>query len=197
MARTRLLTVGLLWTFLLGCRSSDSPSLQAPPGPSASAAPASESASPQTPLPVAKPFVGTTGLTEQVSNGASARLVDVRAASHEGYDRVVLEFAEGSPGYRIEYVDKPVRQCGSGDVEPVEGQGWLSIQLFPADAHTPEGQPTVAPRERLLDLKNVRELQMTCDFEATVTWVVGVRSPNSYRVSELRQPSRLIVDIQH
>jgi hypothetical protein len=141
--------------------------------------------------------VGTTGLTEQVSNGASARLVDVRAASHEGYDRVVLEFAEGSPGYRIEYVDKPVRQCGSGDVEPVEGQGWLSIQLFPADAHTPEGQPTVAPRERLLDLKNVRELQMTCDFEATVTWVVGVRSPNSYRVSELRQPSRLIVDIQH
>jgi len=43
----------------------------------------------------------------------------------------------------------------------------------------------------------VKELISTCDFEAEVEWVAGVASPNRYRVLELRNPTRLVVDIKH
>ncbi|MBA2378972.1 MAG: hypothetical protein H0V76_05295, partial [Blastocatellia bacterium] len=43
----------------------------------------------------------------------------------------------------------------------------------------------------------VKDLKITCDFEAEVTWVAGVASPNRYRVLELKAPTRLVVDIKH
>lgn len=144
-------------------------------------------------------FEGTAGIVDkQRPDARVAVLRDVRAASQEGFDRVVFEF-EGSeiPGYHVEYVDRPVRQCGSGEPEEVAGDGWLEVRLIPAQAHTEEGQPTVGERERHLSLPVLKELQSTCDFEAHVTWVLGVASPNRYRVLELSNPARLIVDVRH
>ncbi len=43
----------------------------------------------------------------------------------------------------------------------------------------------------------LQELELTCDFEAEVTWVFGNAKPNKYRVMELREPTRLVVDVQH
>src|SRR3990172_2005408 len=38
------------------------------------------------------------------------------ATAQAGYDRVVFEFAGDSlPGYHVEYVNRPVVRCGSGD----------------------------------------------------------------------------------
>jgi hypothetical protein len=56
---------------------------------------------------------------------------------------------------------------------------------------------TVAERERKPALPVLQELELTCDFEADVTWVLGVRTPNKYRVMELQGPTRLVVDVQH
>jgi len=129
---------------------------------------------------------------------AVALLTDVRAARHPGFDRIVFEFGSGSPpGYHLEYIDKPVRQCGSGEVTPIAGDGWLEVRFEPADAHTPSGAPTIAKRDRKVDLEVVKELEQTCDFEAHVTWVLGVRRPSKYRVLALNQPVRLVVDVQH
>ncbi len=69
--------------------------------------------------------------------------------------------------------------------------------MSPLNAHTEEGQPTIAFREQALQLPVVRELERTCDFEAVTTWVIGVGSPNAYRVQELHDPPRLVVDIGH
>lgn len=127
-----------------------------------------------------------------------ALLVSVRAAAHDGFDRVVWEFAgEGVPGYHVEYVDRPVRECGSGRVVPLPGDGWLAVRLSPAAAHDEAGRPTAAPRARSPGLPVVLELRSTCDFEAIVEWVLGVRSPNRYRVLELADPPRLVVDVRH
>jgi hypothetical protein len=129
---------------------------------------------------------------------AVALLTDVRSARHAGFDRIVFEFGSGSPpGYHLEYIDKPVRQCGSGEVTTIAGDGWLEVRFEPADAHTPSGAPTIAKRDQKVDLEVVKELEQTCDFEAQVTWVLGVRRPNKYRVLALNQPVRLVVDVQH
>jgi hypothetical protein len=142
-------------------------------------------------------FEKTAGIVELKREGTPSVLRAVRAASNPGHDRVVFEFDGGVPGFHLEYIDKPVRDCGAGDVKPIAGDGWLEVRFYPAYAHTEEGQPTVRERELRPALPIVREIERTCDFEAVVTWVVGTASPNRYRVFELSAPSRLVVDIDH
>lgn len=140
----------------------------------------------------------TAGITdaERAVRGV-ATLVRVATGRHPDFDRVVLEFAEEVPGYHIEYIDRPVRQCGSGHEVPLEGDGWLAITVEPAAAHSEEGESTIRERERRPGLPVLLELKLTCDFEAQVQWVGGVASPNRYRVLVLETPPRLVVDIRH
>lgn len=172
--------------------NTDSLKIEAKPAPPAGAA-----RQEQTPAPAAQSGGWTAGVT-QVRRGSGATLRAVRTARNAGWDRVVFEFDGADvPGYHVEYVDRPVRKCGSGDEAQVAGQGWLEVRITPARAHDEAGQVTVAQRERKLSLPVLRELELTCDFEADVTWVLGVASPNRYRVSELSGPARLVVDVQH
>lgn len=142
----------------------------------------------------------TAGVSSE-SAGVQARsrtLRAVRTARNDGWDRVVFEFeGDALPGYHVGYVDRPVVQCGSGEATEVAGNAWLEVRLTPARAHDDQGRVTVADRERKLSLPVLRELELTCDFEADVTWVLGVTSPNRYRVQELSGPARIVVDVMH
>jgi hypothetical protein len=153
------------------------------------------------------PFEGTTGITEKPrptteAEGSAATttpvLRDVRAARHEHFDRVVFEFeGDALPGYHIEYIDKPVRRCGSGVGVEVAGRAWLAVRMTPAAAHGTSGKPTVPAQQRKLTLDAVKELAPTCDFEGDVTWVLGVSERAPYRALTLKKPSRLVVDVKH
>jgi hypothetical protein len=202
--------VNTIYVFLLialisifsGCGSSTSEKngLTIADSPMPAYSPVPEKTAPPAETQSAPGFDGTAGKTEKKNSKISAVAVmsDVRSARHEGYDRVVFEF-DGSelPTYHIEYIDKPVRGCGSGDVVPFAGDGWLEVRFSDSQAHTPEGQPTIKDRSRSPNLPIVKDLKITCDFEAEVTWVMGVSSPNRYRVIELSNPTRLVIDIKH
>ena len=74
-------------------------------------------------------------------------LESVRTARNDGYDRIVFEFEEGrSPGFRVEFVELPVRQCGSGQPVPLRGDTWLRVRLEPSQAHDDRGRATVRDR---------------------------------------------------
>lgn len=141
----------------------------------------------------------TAGVTNRPRQSmATAVLREVRVGRHRGFGRVVWEFRGGGvPGYRIEYIDRPVRQCGSGHAVSLAGQGRLAVQLVPAQAHDNAGRATLESRERAPRFRTLRELKQTCDFEADATWVLGVASPHRYRVFDLAQSARLVVDIRH
>jgi hypothetical protein len=144
-------------------------------------------------------FKGTAGTTQKKRDGIQPGLLKaVRTGKHQFYDRVVFEF-EGNtlPGYVIEYVDKPIRDCGQGEVVPVNGDGFLMVSLQPANAHTESGQPTVRNVPLNPDSRLLIDLKLVCDFEAQVQWIMGLSSPNRYRVLELTNPARLVVDITH
>lgn len=122
----------------------------------------------------------------------------VRVARNEGFDRFVLEF-EGDvlPSYHVEYVDRPVTQCGSGEVVRVAGDGWLLIRMEPARAHDDDGRGTLEQRSVRPALPILLEATLICDFEAQVEWILGMSSPNPYRVLELSRPARLVVDVRN
>jgi hypothetical protein len=143
-------------------------------------------------------FEGTTAATEKKRADAQpAVLREVRTGLNTNFDRIVFEFeGKAMPGYRIEYVDKPAT-CGEGSPVTLAGKARLSITLSPAQAHTEAGEATIKDRERKLSLKVLKELKLTCDFEADVTWVSGLAASKPYRVLELENPSRLVVDVKH
>jgi hypothetical protein len=164
--------------------------------------PDEEPAAPPAASPDAQGAAWTAGTTRRRAAAPAARgvatLSSVRQAANPGFDRVVFEFAGGTvPGYHVEYVDRPVRECGSGRAVPMQGDGWLMVRLEPARMHTDAGTPTVSDRHRRPQLAVLRELRSTCDFEAQVEWVLAVAAPNRYRVLELSEPTRLVVDVQH
>ena len=147
--------------------------------------------------PEPHPWVNGTAQGGGARSGA-AMLVRVRTARQDGYDRVVFEFDSHVPAWRAEYVDRPQYECGSGEAVRVAGDGWLQVNLEPANAHTEEGRATEAPRH-VTDPAgaNLRELRRICDFEAQVQYVIGVASPNRFRAFQLTGPARLVVDIRH
>jgi len=145
-------------------------------------------------------FEGTSGITEKKNPDLkeSAILSDVRSAAHDGYDRIVFEFLGTElPSYHIEYIGKPVTACGSGKTVNLAGNGRLEIRFTSAQAHAPEGDATIKDRDRSPNLPVIKDLKLTCDFEGEVTWMAGVSLPNNYRVIELKDPTRLVVDIKN
>jgi hypothetical protein len=179
--------------------SSSTPAPAAAPaeGQAAEPAPTSEAglAPESSPHPEEDPsFEGTAGVTQKTRPGANtAILKDVRTGEHASYDRVVFEFAASAlPGYHVEYVDKPVRECKSGKVREVSGDARLRVRLEPA-----QPEPRGKSKGRKVKLKVVREIEPMCVAEGRVEWVIGAAASKPYRVLELSDPPRLVVDLLH
>jgi hypothetical protein len=121
-------------------------------------------------------------------------LVDVRAGSHAGFDRVVFEFQGDVPQHRIGYVDQLVED-GSGNPVSVAGAADLEVVFQGANAHKEDGSPTISPRRFSPGLPAVKEIAQLGDFEAVVSYGIGVDQRRPIQVSTLSNPSRLVVDI--
>ena len=127
-------------------------------------------------------------------------LTDVRAAAHDGYDRIVFQFRYGMPGYDVRYVDRPVVADGSGDEVAVDGGAVLLIRMEPAlDADlTDETAPLTytGPQRFTPTTTAVVELVRTGGFEAVLTWAAGVDEKRPFLVSTLESPARLVIDVK-
>ena len=172
------------------------------------AAPAGDVPSTTTPAPTTTATGGTVAddfsLTpvSLPAAGETALLTAVRAAGQEGFDRVVFEFAAGLPGYRVGYVERPVRQDGSGNEVEVAGQAVLEVRMSPASGAevsasgvrtTYTGPDRLRPRGGSV----VTEVVRVGDFEAQLTWVVGTSARSPFKVTTLGSPARLVVDVRH
>ena len=148
-------------------------------------------------VPTPESFLGfTPGADRQLASWPQvlAYLKAVDAAS----DRVTIELAGSSPGYRAAWRTTPPRHCASGAAVPTAGAAWLEVRLDPAQAHDAQGRATLETRPQAQPgLTAVRALQMTCDFEGVVSWAVGAPRALPFRVMPLADPPRVVVDVGH
>lgn len=144
-------------------------------------------------------FVGTVDPQEQRKTDQAPQILkDVRFGQHDNYDRIVFEFTgKETPGFRIEYATQPLVTCGAGEAVAVEGNADLVVQLTPANAHNDQGQATVVNRDTNPAMRVVRQAKLICDFEGEVQWLLGLTERHEYRVMELKEPARLVIDIKH
>ena len=156
-----------------------------------SPAEASTDAEPPFPTATATQFV----LPPQGAGGLV--LTDVRAATQDGFDRIVLQFSgTGTPGWSVGYVDEPVLD-GSGDVPRLDGDIFLDIYAsnttWPAEDYY--SGPTQFEPDQGGDVVGV---YVAGTFEGTTQVLAGLWGAAApFRVFTLTDPVRLVVDVAH
>ncbi|WP_169951247.1 GerMN domain-containing protein [Microbispora sp. H11081] len=125
-----------------------------------------------------------------------ATLVDVRASHHPGLDRVVFEFRGPLPARRSAgYVSRLIAD-GSGRTVQVAGDAILGLRFGGAAGHDQSGRPTYGPSRQTFALPGVIQVVNAGDFEAELTFGIGLARKSSYRVYTLTRPSRVVVDVR-
>jgi len=152
-------------------------------------------------------FEGTLGVTEKKNPNAKGNptLVNLSINRYGNYDGVMFEFAGPEvPSYRVEYVDGPIRLCGSEEVVPIGGEAWLSIKFTGAKAHIETGEPTIDDMTLPRDVAVLKDFKLICDTDGTLEWVLGISSRNKYQVGnsgeyakKRNDQSFIEVDIKH
>ena len=176
--------------------------------PSASHSPAaSASAAPET-TPTSEPGLDTTkpinadnwmssveGLPPVRSDDPdkALALTGIRAATHEGFTRVVLEFSgEGTPGvWRGAWTDEALEQ-GRGLPIQVEGQAFLDLVI--------DGTPMTATANPYPSGTHTRagDLDVVSDgtFEDNTHVVIGSPAMRQFQIGFLSNPVRMVIDIR-
>jgi hypothetical protein len=139
--------------------------------------------------------------------GIYTNLVAVRIGTHEGYDRITFEFeapepnpggATGIPRYEITAAKPPHYEDASGLPLKVNGNSFVGIVFHGASGVDLEGHATyTGPKVVRAGFANFVEAVRSGDFEATLSWILGVRRQTCWQVHELHNPDRVAIDIPH
>lgn len=120
-------------------------------------------------------------------------LTGMRAARHEGFARVVLEFSgEGTPGlWRAAWTEEAVEQ-GRGLPIQVEGEAVLDLVI--------DGTPMTASESSYPSGTHTRagDLDVVSDgtFEDNTHVVIGAPTARQFQIGFLSDPVRMVIDIR-
>ena len=120
-------------------------------------------------------------------------LTGIRAATHEGFTRIVLEFSgEGTPGvWRAAWTDKAVEQ-GRGLPIQVDGEAVLDLVI--------DGTPMTATENPYPGRTHTRagDLDVVSDgtFEDNTHVVIGAPTSRQFQIGFLSNPVRMVIDIR-
>jgi hypothetical protein len=145
---------------------------------------------------------GGTGALSSPGGAETKYLTSVNVEALDCADRVGFGFVDGSPpsGYHVSYQPASAAKTedGSGNPVDIEGSAFLVVRLTPAATARIVGEDlkfTYKGPRRLPgdEASHVEEVVKTGDFEAAVTWVIGLDEERHFVVST--SGSQISVDI--
>ena len=161
------------------------------PAPSAIVAPASNVAAIGPVWPIEPRTVAAVGSEQGVPV-----LTAVRTGRHGSYERLTLEFNAPFGQADVRYVPV-VHVDPSGKVVPLQGTSFLQVVVHGAVAHwsaTPitayTGPSVVTP-----GYPTLKQVSIAGDFEAVLSFGIGLDRTAGFQVTRLRSPDRLVVDV--
>jgi peptidoglycan hydrolase-like protein with peptidoglycan-binding domain len=154
-------------------------------------------------LPLTAASASASGTTSGSLTSQSENLVTlkkIRVGRHDGFDRVVFEFAGGLPeDWTVQY--KPVaRTDGAGAPIPTMGTAALQVNMVAesVDIDAPGAPLTFTPTTPIAPgFPTLRHVRFGGYFEGGTTFGIGVKARTAFRVSELTGPPRLVIDVRH
>lgn len=127
-------------------------------------------------------------------------LTDVRVGHQPGFDRVVFEFGQEQgaqddvPRYHIERATSFT--AISGQPVPVQGNAFWSVRVEGASIADQNGNLVYkGPRDLDPTTTLVKDVKQVEDFEAQMVWAIGLARLECPRVTTLRSPLRLVIDL--
>ena len=120
-------------------------------------------------------------------------LTGIRAATHEGFTRVVLEFSgEGTPGvWSAAWTDEAVEQ-GRGLPIQVEGQAVLDLVIDGTPMTASENPYPSGTHTRVGDLDVVSD----GTFGDNTHVVIGAPAARQFQIGFLSDPVRMVIDVR-
>ena len=127
--------------------------------------------------------------------GMPGTVASIRVAHHDGYDRLVFEFAPSSAGAMPAY--SLTQQASSTFTRDASGQsvtldGSAGIKAVFHNTNVGSG----VPGDVKAGLPAIREVTNIGDFERVTSYGIGLKTPACFRTVELSGPTRLAIDVQ-
>jgi hypothetical protein len=133
----------------------------------------------------------------EAGSAAIANILDVRVGTHEGYDRLVFEFAQGTPEFTLDRATPPFTQDGSGFPIEVDGDSFLGLLMRGGTKQTDEGTSSYGgPTEFETGFPMLLHAVEGGDFERQSTWYIGLAEEACVRVLLLDGPPRIVIDVE-
>jgi hypothetical protein len=132
----------------------------------------------------------------------SSYLKVVRVEKHNGFDRTVFEFTGVMPNYNIHYLATPYYVNEDESKERIRIAGHAFIQAGFYFMRADETQlglaeaPGFYPKGKLR-MPSLRELADRGVWEGGYDFVLGIKARQAFRVTELANPSQVVIDIKH
>jgi hypothetical protein len=150
-------------------------------------------------------FEGSTGAGPPTKKPTETMLLtDVKVDANGCSDRIVFDFRPAAggtePSFSAEYrpADEAQTEDASGRHIPIAGKAFLVVRFEPAataDLSKPEleitykGPRTIKPA----GLRWVRQVSKTGDFEAVLTWSIGLSEQRPFHVVTSGSPARVSI----
>jgi hypothetical protein len=194
--RRKLVLVALLSLTLAACGTDQEPAVEEPIVTTTTAAP--QPGETTTTAPPSGFGTSAVSVPPDGPQSGNALLKAVRVAHQTGADRVVFEFERDLPGYSVKYVSRPITEDGSGNSVEVTGDNVIEVRMERASGADLSGeevrQTYTGPNRINQGTPVVTELVRTGDFEAVLTWVIGVRGKPGFNVTTVTG-NRLVIEV--
>lgn len=126
----------------------------------------------------------------------------VRVAKKNGLDQVIFEFQGPKPNYEIQYLRSPfyINEDESKERIRIAGNAFIQVgfyfmradeiqqSLSEANGFFPQGK---------LRMPSLRQLTDRGVWEGGHSFVLGIRARQKFRVTELSNPTQVVIDIKH
>ena len=129
---------------------------------------------------------------------AIANITDVRVGGHDGYDRVVFAFAQGTPELSLDRASPPFTHDASGAPIEVGDASFLRLAMRGGTKQTDANTSSYdGPTDFDPALTALADLVEGGDFERQSTWYLGLAGESCVRLMLLDDPARVVIDVEH
>ena len=120
----------------------------------------------------------------------------VEVIKQKDFDRVTFKFKDDLPNWEIESVKPPILLAETGGNAKIAGKSFVRISFYPvSNEEIPKNSFFQIPPQKLklFFIKEVQNILTVNEY----SYAVGLKTKTLYRVQELSNPARLVIDFKH
>lgn len=138
----------------------------------------------------------TRAVLKERNTTVTSQLVAVRVGRHRTFERTVFELRGSLPSFEsVKYVPR-ITEDGSGNPVPVAGRAFIEVVLMVQCG--PGLEPGACPGAPGIPrgFRTIRQEVHAGYFESNATYGIGLSRRVGFRVFELSNPPRVVVDVR-